>query len=430
MKEYNVFIVPDKIYSKPIEYILRLMANNQQIKLNFLAKKENVELVFDDGDTENSLPVAVDFYKRLLVDHQYSYKIHFKGECIIKTNDNKEDFIATAFYLINCFQEYSDDSGLYDKFDRFLFEKTYQYEYDNIEDNLTQKTFESFCTKYINGHSPRKVKSRVFISHDIDTINGALFQDGYWALRNKRIDIILKLIINAFLLRPDWKNMDKIMNIHDEYGLKSTFFWLANKEKGPFGIKNADYKATSCKPIMERIEKNAFYNGIHKSCSNYSLQEEVENFPIKVFYNRFHFLRFKLPDLWDQLSNSQIALDCSLGNAQRYGFRNNYGFPFKPYNLKTQSAYSFIEAPLNLMDATFHKYLKVPRSNTAEEIIGFFEKNQYNTLLSLLWHNTYFSEYKYHGYLDEYKKILSYIYEMKFDCVTPPEIIKEFGHGE
>lgn len=430
MIEYNVFIMPEKIYSKPIEYVLKLLAHNQQIKFNFIPNKENAELIFDDNDFEHTLPIAVDFYRNLLVDNQYSYKFHFKGECAIKNNEDQDDFIALAFYMINCFQEYSEESDSYDKFGRFLFEKSYQHEYDNIEDNLTQKALGNFCLRFLKGHSLRKINSRLFISHDIDTINGAILQDGYWALKHKRIDIILKLIFNAGMLRPDWKNMDKIMNINDEYSIKSTFFWLVNKGKGLYGIKNADYNCTSLKPLMKRIEKKGSFNGIHKSCSNDSLQEEIKKFPLNAKYNRFHFLRYKIPDLWDQLSNSQILIDFSLGHAQRYGFRNNYGFPFKPYNLKTQSAYSFIEVPLNMMDSTFHRYMKIPSSKTADEIINFIKKNQSNCILSLLWHNTYFSDFKYHGYLDEYKKIMGYIYEMKIDHITPAEILKEFGNGE
>jgi hypothetical protein len=277
MIEYNVFIMPKKIYSKPIEYIMRLLAHNQRIKFNFLPIKDNAELIFDDNDIEHTLPIAVDFYKNLLVDNQYSYKFHFKGECAIKSNDGQDDFIALAFYLINCFQEYSEEADSFDKFGRFLYENSYQYKYDNIEDNLAQKALDNFCLRFIKGHSLVKINSRLFISHDIDSLNGALLQDGYWALKHKRPDIILRLIFNAIMLRPDWKNMDKIMKINDEYSIKSTFFWLVNKGKGSYGIKNADYNCRNIKPLMESIENKGFFNGFIKVAAMIPYRMKREN---------------------------------------------------------------------------------------------------------------------------------------------------------
>jgi hypothetical protein len=179
---------------------------------------------------------------------------------------------------------------------------------------------------------------------------------------------------------------------------------------------------------MKKIGENGFFNGLHKSCSEKTIDEEIGSMPFQARYNRFHFLRYKLPDLWDQLNDSQIQIDFSLGFAERYGLRNNFGLPFKPYNLHEQSAYPFLEVPLNMMDSTFSRYMKIPKAKTADEIIGFIEKNKFNCILSLLWHNTYFSDYKYEGYLAEYKKVLGYLHEVKLGHITPPEIAAEFDY--
>ncbi len=67
------------------------------------------------------------------------------------------------------------------------------------------------------------------MSHDIDSINGALLEDGFYLVKKGKPHLIFNLLINVILQRPDWFNMDEIMKIEDDYSFKSTFFWLVNK---------------------------------------------------------------------------------------------------------------------------------------------------------------------------------------------------------
>ena len=105
-----------------------------------------------------------------------------------------------------------------------------------------------------------------------------------------------------------------------------------------------------------------------------------------------------------------------------YGFAKGSGM-IAP-NMGTMLAYIFIEAPLNFMDRTFHKYMKIPTDQIGKTIIEIVEKNPKNCDFSLLWHNTYFTDYKYNTFIEEYKKIISFIYEAKIKCVTPDQLIK------
>jgi hypothetical protein len=146
-----------------------------------------------------------------------------------------------------------------------------------------------------------------------------------------------------------------------------------------------------------------------------------------VIGNRYHYLKFNLPNGYDNIEESGLKLDASLGFAEHYGFRNGYGYPFHPYNISKNDKYSFLEVPLNIMDGTFQRYMKVPIEKTADTIIDFLETNNQNALLSILWHNTFFSNYKYKGYLKEYKKILKYLYDSKFHNINQSEIIREFS---
>jgi len=425
----RIFIKKDQSYSKPIEYILLKFSKNKSCVFSFEKDKASAQLIFDNSDP-TSQPINISFYESLLNNKIFGHDAYFKSEpYILFQNSNKPDWLATAFYLINSFQEYNIEpqNDFLDKYGRFRYDKSYQSKFNCIEENIVQECFDSFARENLIFSELANVKrqTKVFISHDIDTINGSFLQDGLWAVKRGRLDIILKLIMNEILLNPDWKNMDKITKLHSEHDLKSTFFWLATKKVAENRIKNADYSIGKYSKLIEKSTSH----GLHKSCYNFSIDKELEMLPFDTKLNRYHFLKFTLPSSWDEIQNSALQLDASLGFAERYGYRNSYGLPFRPYNISTQTSYDFVEVPLNIMDGALHRYMKIPLKETGSSIIDFFEKNKTNSIISLLWHNTYFTNYKYTGYLQEYKKVLFYLNESGIQSITPEEIIKEFANG-
>ena len=76
------------------------------------------------------------------------------------------------------------------------------------------------------------------------------------------------------------------------------------------------------------------------------------------------------------------------------------------------------------MDATFRNYMSVPTEQTADTIIQFIENNREACVLSILWHNTFFSDGKYEGYLNQYLKILAYIKESKLETLDFEDLLQ------
>lgn len=422
----SIYILKEEIYSQPIHYLLKIMDNCLSLGLSFVEIKENANFIFDHTD-KNSVQINIEFFRSLIIEKNYNYNHYFRQKPIIYFKDGqKEDWLSSAFYIINCFQEYQKEENCLenDIYGRFKYESSFQYRFNCIEENLVQQYFILFCRRDLNLQIKETnfLKSRVFLSHDIDSVNGSFLQDGLWAIKKGRLDIVVKLIFNEIFSNPDWKNIDFINRIHNEYNLKSTFFWLASNKIGKNQIKNGDYNFSE----LSRLSSLTKSNGLHKSSLEMDIDEEIKTLPFKTNFNRYHFLKFGIPEDWHNISNSSVLLDASLGFAERIGFRNGFGLPFKPYNLMSESSYDFIEVPLNIMDGTLQKYMNIPMENTSENVINFFEKNKTNTLISILWHNTFFTNYKYKGYLNEYKKILNYILESKVVSVTPEDLIEEF----
>ena len=220
-----------------------------------------------------------------------------------------------------------------------------------------------------------------------------------------------------------------MLNIHSEYDIKSTFFWIAAQGRSADGIKNADYNLGNKKVqnALLEIQEKEFEIGLHKSSLNSSFEEEFGRLPkAHIKANRYHFLRFQLPDAWQTMSDAGVQLDASLGFASQYGFRNGYGLPFRPYDFRTGTTMPLVVTPLNIMDGTLNGYMGIPEDDISTHILNFFEKNKENCTLGLLWHNTEFSEFRYASYLKIYREILKYIVESKMKTVKATDILKTF----
>lgn len=422
----KIYVKESEIYSQALTYILSVFAQNKQYPIKFTKEKIGADLIFDASDSA-SYPINISFYESLLKQKIFNFEAYFQKEArIYFPESSKIDYLGSAFYMINAFQEYGNqvDSDSFDNFQRFRFEKSYHHKYNCIEQNLVQLFFDKFSQEVpvFSQYKAKERPTKVFLSHDIDTIHGSFLQDGLWAFKKGRIDIILKLIMNELLGNPHWKNMDRIVKLHKDYDLKSTFFWLATQKISENKVKNADYEIRNLANLLA-ITGN---NGLHKSCYTSSFEEELQILPFQASANRYHFLKFTLPSSLNDIEKAGLKIDASLGFAERYGLRNSYGLPFRPYNMATEKPYNFIEVPLNIMDGTLQKYMKVPLEETASHIIQFMESHKTNTLVSILWHNTFFTDYKYKGYLQEYIKVLTYLQEAGIQSITPEDIIAEF----
>jgi hypothetical protein len=414
MSKIRVYVREGELYSNPVKYTLSVIQPFLEDQILFVNQEAEADLIWDHQNI-SGIPISLDFYQKIILHKIYHHALFLDASLVIKTEDQKPDYIASIFYFCNSLQEYVPNQDHYDTFGRFKYSKTYQSNYSCIDRNLVDEHIVQFCRTYLK--TERRFKTRLFLSHDIDTVYGSFKEDGFWALKHGRIDVLLKLLFHQISRKPLWLNIDKIKKIHDEYSLKSTFFWLVNSTVCN-GVKNADYAIDDVRSFILKTP----HHGLHKSSAPETHTEEAARFNIATTVNRNHFLRFTLPEHWINIENSSIDIDCSLGFAERYGFRNSFGYPFHPYNFENGKPFRFLEVPLHLMDGTFRNYMKIPTHKTAETVIDFIEKHKTNCVLSVLWHNTFFSEYKYAGYLDEYLKILNYLCEQKYESLTPDDL--------
>jgi len=430
MKSYLILVPPATKNKQALIWLFRtalLALNIKQVKVDETELPGYETLIYGNNNSLSSLSEA-----DLNIEHIKKAPFDFNNEGLIPNKDGAGDELFTAFYLINCLQEYTE--GNRDQIGRFKYENSYQQKSGKIEINFAADLLEQYFKRNFPEvlHNQVNEKSRFFFSHDIDSLYGAFLQDGLAAVKKGRVDIITKLVFNTLLLKPEWFNIDKILKIESEYDLHSTFFWIVNKGRVSQTLTNADYDIGSEKlqNTLQHIEDKGSSLGLHKSVSDESFEEEIKKLGRNVLINRNHYLKFDLPSHFEKLEASPLKIDCSLGFAEHHGFRNSLGIPFVPYNFTRNTPYHFLEVPLNIMDGTFQKYMQLAPKEASRRIIEFIEKNKHNSVLSVLWHNHFFSSYRFRGFFEPYKELLIYLKEQNLNYINPEQLYQKYYHDD
>ena len=418
----------DQSYGRCLKYTWLLLSKQYGLKTSKSRSQISVGLG-DKADIQIS-----ELFLRIINQKGTPESLIFDKEPVLLCENGKPDYLGTCFYMLNSLQEYQAPDSHFDDLGRFRSEHSYQIRFNCVREDLVKSYFEKLIRSIpqLRSHSPATESSKVFLSHDIDMISGAVLQEGKAVLKRLSISLLLKTILHYFLQGPSYRDMSRIMDIHDEYDVRSTFFWLVEKgslRSSPNGnrkIPQADYNilSRSIRSEISKIEHRGFENGLHKSFANKSFDEEIEKLGIDTVSNRNHYLRIKLPKHFIDLENSKIKLDFSLGLGDHYGFRNSYGHPFIPFDLEENKPFSFLEVPLNIMDTTFKFHQKKEPKQAKSEILNFLDKHRENCTISILWHNDMFSPVKNPGWLNLYREILDYCRQNNIRSTTQKDLLK------
>ncbi len=449
----NIFIQDNQPFSAPIRWVFALIAANKQVVFNYLNNPEKADLIVAHSINAD-VYLDLNFYEKI---NNFEFKnnnltsnsgalnrIDFnelntfnsplnaltKGALNAINFPQKTDFLTPIFYLVNCLQEYN--STELDNFGRFKFAASWQAESGSITENTVQQLINLFLENQpkLQHLATKSRESSVFLTHDIDGLYTAWRTEGLWAAKNFRLDKLLQLLYLEVMQRPAWFNIDDILTLNSENDVRSTFFFLTEKGKNTEGVAHADYDVNSIKiqQLFNRINAQNSEIGLHKSALIHSdFNSELNKLPLnKIASNRYHFLKFQLPEAWQKMEKSGVDLDASLGFAEQFGFRNSYGLPFSPYDFDQKKAMNLVVTPLNIMDGTMELYMKMPQSKIAQTIIDFLNNNRKDAIVSILWHNREFSPFRFEAYLGIYKQVLAYLHEAKMKTVTASEIVADF----
>ena len=343
------------------------------------------------------------------------------------------DIIGSAFYFLSGWQEIHSKKR--DEFGRYPFNETLQYKHELLVIPLVNYYFDILKSviEKLSGKNVKRIlwpdsNIAVSISHDIDKINSGWLEGGFSELKNGHFLSALKIILLKIFRKDPWDNLKEIISLEKQLEINSTFFFLT--EKSP---ENADYSISQVEKYFSEIRSAkseiALHGSIGSSSSSEKIISEKNKLPFKIKGNRFHFLMLEPTEYASNIDKSGLLYDSSLGFAEHIGFRNGFCFPFFPFNHLEKKAHAFIEIPLMLMDTTLKKdsYMGTDNSRDLkiESLISEVEK--FNGLISILWHNNYFSNFKYEGWRDKFINLINRTKNSNPCYLTKSEICKQMG---
>lgn len=259
---------------------------------------------------------------------------------------------------------------------------------------------------------PDGKKFAVCLTHDVDRVKKT-YQYITHFVKTKDL-----YHIKSFFTRkhdPYW-NFEKIMNIEEKYGVRSTFFFL-NESKRFNVFRPDDWKLSlgrynfneeKIAEIIQKLHAGGWEIGLHGSYESYKNKELLviekklleDILSDEVIGIRQHYLNLSTPDTWRIQENVGFNYDSSFGSSNEIGFKENKYLPFRPFNN------SFLVLPLTIMDsALFQKNESVEDAWVkCRELIK--QAKKHSALLTVLWHQRVFNEKEFSNWSLIYEELI------------------------
>lgn len=332
------------------------------------------------------------------------------------------DIFAASFYLISRYEEYLPH--VKDTHGRFTAEQSLAFKNNFLEKPIVDIWTFKFLEKLKENYPSFENKERqyAFIS-TIDIDNAFAYKHkSFIRSTGGFINDFFKLKLRSFLdrfmvlskLKKDpYNTFGTILGLKSKYKVKTIFFFLvanytvfdtnvsASKNKFKLLIKEmVDYAIVGLHPSYFTM-KNSGLLKIEKE-----RLENITNTP--MIRSRQHYLRFNLPETYQNLIDLEVTEDYSMGYASHAGFRAGTCTPFYFYDLDFEIQTPLKIFPFALMDTTLNDYMKLTPKQALGKISDIQkEVKAVNGLFITLFHNESLSGYmRWKGWNRLYESML------------------------
>lgn len=319
------------------------------------------------------------------------------------------DIFAASFYLVSRYEEYLPH--VKDLHERFTAEQSLAFKYRFLEkpviDIWAFKLREKLKEKFPDYTFPER---RYKYTSTIDVDNAYAYKHKSFVRSSGGfINDFLKFQLRSFWdrfavltnIKKDPNNtFEKILSLSKEHQMNTIFFFLvgdyttfdtnvsASKNKFRLLIKHVvDYAKAGLHPSYFTMKDSKMLKKEKERL------ESITNIPITR--SRQHFLRFSLPETYQNLIDLEIYEDYSMGYASNVGFRASTCTPFYFYDLDFEIQTPLKIYPFALMDTTLNDYLGLTPKQSLGRIRDIQnEVKAVNGSFITLFHNESLSGYK------------------------------------
>jgi peptidoglycan/xylan/chitin deacetylase (PgdA/CDA1 family) len=335
------------------------------------------------------------------------------------------DIFAASFFLISRYEEYLPH--VRDKHERFNPEQSVAFKYRFLEKpvvdiwamKLKEVLLEKFpkysfpdrafeCVSTIDVDNAFAYKYKSFVRS-----TGGFINDFF---RFKLRSFWDRLMVLLRFRKDPYNVFDRILELSAAHNIKTIFFFLI-----------ADYTTfdTNVSPAKNKfrllIKHIADYAsvGLHPSYFTMKNAQMLKKEKIRLenitntqtIRSRQHFLRFSLPETYQNLIDLEIEEDYSMGYASHIGFRASTCTPFYFYDLDFEIQTPLKIYPFALMDTTLNDYMGLTPKQSLGKVKDLYQevKNVQGTLMTL-FHNESISGYmRWRGWQRVYQTMLKLI---------------------
>jgi len=242
----------------------------------------------------------------------------------------------------------------------------------------------------------------VCVTHDIDNVfkpvSSKLFE-GFIALKHGHEKVVKKKeLLSLHNRKSPYFNFDQILSLEKKYDVQSTWFFQALIPGEPeFRYFLSDVESVFG-DILDAEGEIGLHGGFETAynldqliCEKNRLEKALGQ---KVMGYRSHFLKFVVPETWENLAKAGFYYDSTLGYADCAGFRSGMCHPYRPVNLKTGNEINIIELPQHIMEMSiFNNYMRLDFDmgwKLVQQIID--QVHGCKGILVINWHNTSYLE--------------------------------------
>ena len=337
------------------------------------------------------------------------------------------DIFAASFYLISRYEEYLPH--VRDKHQRFTAEQSLAYKYRFLEKPVVdiwalklrilllkrfpecefqERTFSYISTIDVDNAFAYKHKGFV------RSIGGFLKDFFNLQVRN----FLDRLFVLLRISKDPYNTFEEILALSKTYQKKVIFFFLlsdyttfdtnvsASKRKFRLLIKHiADYANVGLHPSYYTMKDHLMLKKEKERL------ESITNIPL--VRSRQHFLRFSLPETYQNLIDLEIHEDYSMGFASHTGFRASTSIPFYFYDLDFEIPTPLKIYPFAVMDTTLNDYMGLTPKQSLGKIKDLLEEVlKVNGTFITLFHNESMSGYlRWNGWQKVYATMLKMIHK-------------------
>lgn len=341
------------------------------------------------------------------------------------------DLIASTYFLISRYEEYINPNKNRDTHGRYIGKQSIPAKANFIHRPIVEEYGELLKkllqqTNITLSPIPQQI-NHIYLTHDVDSITNYRrlrgFLGGTYRSIVKRTESLTTILKSLFNINHDPAYTFPWILQQDNQLPEATQIYFIKATHNAKGFDRPTYNLIGknfihLKKEILKSSPNAIF-GLHASYRSGNtpdiiveeqklLQYAIEN--QRITTSRHHYLRSLQPNDMDTLIDARITDDYTMGYADIAGFRLGTCRAVRFINPSTRKLTTLTLHPLTIMDCTLSEshYMNLNYNQAlsySQSLINEIQK--YNGDLSLLWHNTRFTNDNYHNRL--YSQIIKYL---------------------